>query len=150
MTRIHRALCASVALLVVIAFAPSPAKAQFVPPGARGSEMMTQMAPMLDMMKAKMGKRRFAMMMQTMGPMVARMMESGDFAATTGLGTPDSFSTTPALAASGTGVALGSSDIASALGDVGGSEMIGMIPQIMRIAGAGFGGHGRLHHRRRP
>jgi hypothetical protein len=30
--------------------------------------MMTQMAPMLEMMKAKMGKRRFAMMMQTMGP----------------------------------------------------------------------------------
>ena len=39
--------------------------------------MMTQMAPMLEMMKAKMGKRRFAMMMQTMGPMMSRMMEGG-------------------------------------------------------------------------
>ena len=39
--------------------------------------MMTQMAPMLEMMKAKMGKRRFAMMMQTMGPMMSRMMENG-------------------------------------------------------------------------
>ena len=39
--------------------------------------MMTQMAPMLEMMKAKMGKRRFGQMMQTMGPMMSRMMESG-------------------------------------------------------------------------
>ena len=39
--------------------------------------MMTQMAPMLEMMKAKMGKRRFAAMMQTMGPMMSRMMEGG-------------------------------------------------------------------------
>ena len=39
--------------------------------------MMTQMAPMLEMMKAKMGKRRFGMMMQTMGPMMSRMMEGG-------------------------------------------------------------------------
>ena len=39
--------------------------------------MMTQMAPMLEMMKAKMGKRRFAMLMQTMGPMMSRMMENG-------------------------------------------------------------------------
>ena len=42
-----------------------------------GEDMMTQMAPMLEMMKAKMGKRRFAMMMQTMGPMMSRMMEGG-------------------------------------------------------------------------
>ncbi len=39
--------------------------------------MMTQMAPMLEMMKAKMGKRRFGMMMQTMGPMMSQMMEGG-------------------------------------------------------------------------
>ena len=38
---------------------------------------MTQMAPMLEMMKAKMGKRRFGQMMQTMGPMMSRMMENG-------------------------------------------------------------------------
>ena len=39
--------------------------------------MMTQMAPMLEMMKAKMGKRRFGQMMQTMGPMMGGMMENG-------------------------------------------------------------------------
>jgi hypothetical protein len=39
--------------------------------------MMTQMAPMLEMMKARMGKRRFAMLMQTMGPMMSRMMDNG-------------------------------------------------------------------------
>jgi hypothetical protein len=39
--------------------------------------MMTQMAPMLEMMKAKMGKRRFAMMMQTMGPMMSKMTDGG-------------------------------------------------------------------------
>ena len=42
-----------------------------------GNDMMTQMAPMLEMMKAKMGKRRFAMMMQTMGPMMSQMMDGG-------------------------------------------------------------------------
>ena len=56
-----------------------PAKAQFagLGGGSGGEDMMTQMAPMLEMMKAKMGKRRFAMMMQTMGPMMSRMMENG-------------------------------------------------------------------------
>ena len=33
--------------------------------------MMTQMAPMLEMMKAKMGKHHFAALMQTIGPMIA-------------------------------------------------------------------------------
>ena len=42
-----------------------------------GGDMMTQMAPMLEMMKAKMGKRRFGQMMQTMGPMMGGMMENG-------------------------------------------------------------------------
>jgi len=37
---------------------------------------MTQMAPMLEMMKAKMGKRRFAMMNANQGPMMGRMMEA--------------------------------------------------------------------------
>ena len=38
---------------------------------------MTQMAPMLEMMKAKMGKKRFGALMQTMGPMMSRMTEGG-------------------------------------------------------------------------
>jgi hypothetical protein len=41
--------------------------------------MMTQMAPMLEMMKAKIGKRRFAVLMQTMGPMMSRIVENGGF-----------------------------------------------------------------------
>ena len=148
MTIARRMACLTVALLVVIAFAPSPAGAQSLP-FVSGGDMMTRMAPMLEMMKAKMGKRRFAMMMQTMGPMVARMMEGGDFTAMAGIGTPYSFGATPALAADGYGLA--SSDIASTLGDAGGTGMIGMIPQIMQMAGVGFGGsRGRLHHRRRP
>ena len=65
---------AAVALLLAVA-TTAPAKAQFG--GGGGDDMMTQMAPMLEMMKAKMGKKRFAMLMQTAGPMMANMMEGG-------------------------------------------------------------------------
>ena len=66
------------ALLLLLTLTSMPAKAQFAGLGNGGGEdTMTQMAPMLDMMKAKMGKRRFATMMQTMGPMMGRMMEGG-------------------------------------------------------------------------
>ena len=63
----------------MFALTTMPAKAQFagVWGGGGGGDMMTQMAPMLEMMKAKMGKRRFGMMMQTMGPMMGQMMEGG-------------------------------------------------------------------------
>ena len=39
--------------------------------------MMTTMAPMLEVMKKKMGKKRFTQLMQTMGPMVEKMGSNG-------------------------------------------------------------------------
>jgi hypothetical protein len=50
------------------------AHAQFV--GGGGFEQMQQFAPLLEMMKKKMGKKRFAKMMQTFGPMMSQMMDS--------------------------------------------------------------------------
>src|SRR5437763_7256367 len=76
-----RVICQAAAVLLLFSVASTPAKAQLAGfgsgGGAGGEDMMTQMAPMLEMMRAKMGKRRFAMMMQTMGPMMSRMMENG-------------------------------------------------------------------------
>lgn len=73
-----KVICQAAAVLLLFSISSAPAKAQFLGGGAAGGEdMMTQMAPMLEMMKAKMGKRRFAMLMRTMGPMMSRMMENG-------------------------------------------------------------------------
>jgi hypothetical protein len=94
--------------------------------------MMTQMAPMLEMMKAKMGKRRFAAMMQTMGPMMSRMMENGG-GGFGGGGIPGGF---------------GGGDVTSMLGGSGGGELMAMIPQVMQMANLG-GGHRHRRHRRR-
>ncbi len=69
-------MCQAATLLLLFTLTTMPARAQFAG-GAGGADMMTQMAPMLEMMKAKMGKRRFAMLMQTMGPMMGRMMDGG-------------------------------------------------------------------------
>src|SRR6266700_1116086 len=74
MTGADKVVCQAATLLLLFTLTTGPARAQF---GAGGGDMMTQMAPMLEMMKAKMGKRRFGMMMQTMGPMMSRMMEGG-------------------------------------------------------------------------
>ena len=81
MTGADKVVCRAAALLLLFTLASGPAKAQLAGfGGGGGGDMMTQMAPMLEMMKAKMGKRRFAMMMQTMGPMMSRMMDdSGGF-----------------------------------------------------------------------
>src|SRR5246127_5900528 len=77
-----KVICQAAAVFLLFAMTSAPAKAQFGGMmggggGGGGEDMMTQMAPMLEMMKAKMGKRRFAMLMQTMGPMMSRMMENG-------------------------------------------------------------------------
>src|ERR1700736_2868160 len=76
-----KVICQAAAVFLLFAMTSAPAKAQFGGMmgggGGGGEDMMTQMAPMLEMMKAKMGKRRFGMMMQTMGPMMSRMMEGG-------------------------------------------------------------------------
>jgi len=71
-------LVCQAAVLLLLAIPSAPANAQFGFGGSGGgADMMTQMAPMLEMMKAKLGKRRFAMLMQTMGPMMSKMMEGG-------------------------------------------------------------------------
>ena len=85
MTGADKVVCQAATLLLLFTLTSMPAKAQFAG-GGGGGDMMTQMAPMLEMMKAKMGKRRFGMMMQTMGPMMSRMMEGGGGGLGGGLG----------------------------------------------------------------
>ncbi len=130
----------------------APAKAQFGGFGGGGGDMMTQFAPMLEMMKAKMGKRRFGMMMQTMGPMMSRMMENGGGGFGGGLGggaIPGGFGGDgiggAAFALQGYS-GIGGGDLSGMLGGDGG-ELMGMIPQLMRMADMG-GGHRRGHRRR--
>jgi hypothetical protein len=52
----------------VFALASAPAHAQF------GGDQMSQFAPLMELMKQKMGKKRFGRMMQTIGPMMMNMM----------------------------------------------------------------------------
>src|SRR5713101_2128766 len=78
MTGADKVVCQAATLLLLCTLTTGPARAQFGGlGGGAGGDMMTQMAPMLEMMKAKMGKRRFGMMMQTIGPMMGSMMEGG-------------------------------------------------------------------------
>ena len=125
MTGADKVVCHAATLLLLFTLTSVPAKAQFGG-GGGGQDMMTQMAPMLEMMKAKMGKRRFAMMMQTMGPMMSRMMEGGG----------------------GIPAGIGGGDFMGMLGDGGGGELMGMVPQLMRMANVGAAHHGRRHRRR--
>jgi hypothetical protein len=133
----EKAACQITALLLLFALTSMPAKAQFG--GEGGGDMMTQMAPMLEMMKARMGKRRFGQMMQTMGPMMSRMMENGGggFGGMTG-----GAGFTP----QGYGTGMGGGDFMGMLGGAGGGDMVSMIPQLMQMANVG-GGYG--HRRRR-
>jgi hypothetical protein len=147
MTGADKVVCQAATLLLLFTLTSAPAKAQFAGLGGGGGDMMTQMAPMLEMMKAKMGKRRFAMMMQTMGPMMGQMMEGGGG----GLG--------GMMGGGGFGGMLGGGGIPGGFGgggggDImgmlggggGGGEMMSMIPQLMRMAN--FGGGHRRHRRR--
>jgi hypothetical protein len=118
-------------------------------------------------MKAKMGKRRFAMLMQTMGPMMSRMMENGggglggmmggggmggglaggNFGG--GYGAPNYGGYAPMGGGTmpmGIG-GMGGGDIMGMLGGAGGGDMMAMIPQLMRLANVGSGGHRRHKHR---
>ena len=109
--------------------------------------MMTQMAPLLEMMKTKMGKRRFGQMMQTMAPMMSRMMENGG-----GLGgMAGGFGGGSGFAPQGYGMGIGGGDFIGMLGGAGGSDMMSMIPQLMQIANFSGGryGHRRRRHRKR-
>ena len=138
-----KVICQAAAVLLLFSVASTPAKAQLAGfgggGGAGGEDMMTQMAPMLEMMKAKMGKRRFAMLMQTMGPMMSGMMENGGG----GFGAPMGGGYMP----TGGGMGFGGGDIMGMLGGSGGGNMMAMIPQMMRLANVG-GGVYRRHRRR--
>ena len=146
MTGANKAAFSAATLLLLFTLTSVPAKAQFA--GSGGGDMMTQMAPMLEMMKAKMGKRRFGMMMQTVGPMASRMMQNGGggFGGMLGGGTPGGFGG-GATYADSYGIGTGGGGFTSMLGGAGGSEMMSMIPQLVRIANVG-GGH-RRHRRHR-
>ena len=132
MIRASKLIGGAAVLLVAFALAAAPAQAQLgglgnTPGGAGGQDMMTQMAPMLNMMKAKMGKKRFAAMMQTMGPMMSQMMQGGGFG---GIGVGG-------FAPAGFGAGL-SSGI-----DV--SSIVGMVGPMMQMANLGGAGHHRRH-----
>jgi hypothetical protein len=156
MTGADKVVCQAATLLLLFALTSAPAKAQLGGLGGLmggGGDMETQMAPMLEMMKAKMGKRRFGMMMQTMGPMMSKMMDNGGggFGGMMGGGgIPGGFGGGTAFAPEGYGGGysggIGGGDIMGMIGGGGGGEMMSMIPQLMRLANVG-GGHRR--HRRR-
>ena len=164
MTGADKVVCHAATLLLLFTLTSVPAKAQFGG-GGGGQDMMTQMAPMLEMMKAKMGKRRFAMMMQTMGPMMSRMMEGGGGSLGSGLGgglggmmggggipggigggyVPEGYGVSTGGMNFGS---TGGGDFMGMLGGGGGGELMSMVPQLMRMANVGGGHHGRRHRRR--
>lgn len=69
-------IAGAAAVAILVFAAPAPAQAQMAGFGGQ-EQMMTQMAPLMEMMKQRMGKRRYAQLMQTFGPMMANMMDSG-------------------------------------------------------------------------
>src|SRR5260370_15719760 len=140
MTGADKVVCQAATLLLLFALTPAPAKGQFTGFGGGGSggDMMTEMAPMLEMMKAKMGKRRFGMMMQTMGPMMSRMMEGGG-GMLGGGGSPGGFGGGASFAPDGYGMGIGGGDVIGMLGGRGGGGMMGMVPHLMRLRKFGRG-----------
>jgi hypothetical protein len=146
-----KVICQAAAVLLLFAMTSMPAKAQMGGfgvggGGGGGEEMMTQMAPMLEMMKAKMGKRRFAMLMQTMGPMMGQMMEGGGgFGGMMGGGGYGGYG---GMIPGGMG--MGGGDVGGMmgmLGGYGGGDIMSMIGPMMRMANFGGGGYGRRHRR---
>jgi hypothetical protein len=160
MTGADKIVCQVATLLLLFTLTSMPAKAQFAGGGGGGQDMMTQMAPMLEMMKAKMGKRRFAAMMQTVGPMMSRMMDGGGggLGGMMGGGIPGGFGGGygGGYVPEGYGVStggvniggLGGGDFMGMLGGAGGGELMSMVPQLMRMANVGGGRHGRRRTRR--
>ena len=73
MTYVAKLACPA-AIAALLAFA-APAHAQFG--GGMDMNQMQQFAPMLEMMKQKMGKKQFGKLMQTMGPMMTQMEGQG-------------------------------------------------------------------------
>jgi hypothetical protein len=135
-----KVICQAAAVFLLFAFTSAPAKAQMgFGGGGGGEDMMTQMAPMLEMMKARMGKRRFGMLMQTMGPMMGQMMEGGGG----GLGGMMGGGGMGGMIPGG----MGGGDMAGMMGMLGGGggDIMGMIGPMMRMANFG-GGHRRRRH----
>jgi len=152
MTVTDKLVCQAAALLVLFALTLTPAKAQFGG-GGGGQDMMTQMAPMLEMMKKKMGKKRFGALMQTMGPMMSRMTENGG-GGLGGLGGLMGGGGIPSFGGGGYtpegfGVNTGGFNGGGFnIGGIGVSEMMSMAPQLMSLANIGGVRHGRRHKRR--
>ena len=63
---------ASVVSAIVMLGIVTPAQAQFG--GSDGMQQMEQFAPLLEMMKKRMGKKRFGHLMQAVGPIAEQMM----------------------------------------------------------------------------
>lgn len=104
----------------------TPARAQFA---GGGFEQMEQFAPLLDMIKKKMGKKRFGQVMQMVGPMMSG--EGG------GLGN---------IAGMMGGGNMGGVDLGSISGMVGGGNLGGFDPGMISgaIGGHGLGGIGQM------
>ncbi len=62
------------ALAALLLSVATPASAQFQ--GTDEFQQMEQFAPVLELMKQRMGKKRFGQLMQTVGPMMDQMMTS--------------------------------------------------------------------------
>jgi hypothetical protein len=72
----------AIAALLLLASAPAGAQSAGAGAGMSDLQQMEQFAPMLEMMKRRMGKQRFARLMQTVGPMMDQMMTgSGGYGA---------------------------------------------------------------------
>jgi hypothetical protein len=93
------------------------------------------------MMKAKMGKRRFAALMQTMGPMMSQMMQGGGGFG--GMGGGGFGGMMPGGMGGSTPGGMGG----MMPGGIGGGDIMGMIGPLMRMANFS-GGYGRRRHHR--
>src|SRR5947209_20371815 len=64
----------SPAMATLLLLGAAPAGAQSAGAGMSDFQQMEQFAPMLERIKQRMGKKRFARLMQTVGPMIDQMM----------------------------------------------------------------------------
>ncbi len=64
-------LACPLALAIALALPSAPAHAQFA------GNQMAQFAPMIAMVQKKIGKKRFAQLMQAVGPLMTSMMAQG-------------------------------------------------------------------------
>lgn len=125
--------CASSVLLLVAA--SGPAYAQFGGFGGEGQDQMQQYAPMIEMMKKRLGKRRFTQLMQTMGPMLANMQQQGGGMG--GMGMGDMFG-------SGQGTFGSGQAMQSMMGMMASPQMIDLIEGM--IDGSHGRHSGKKHH----